>query len=1094
MRGTMKRVSLLRARARAAFLLHTLLGFGVAFLFACLATMSAAQDADEADFLYKSLTAAELHQFKAAMAGYRPSTAEILRIEKTKEDFDTAFDSKNYLAAERALNDNFSTVSIIPMMPHAILSVYANEFGILASYALEVDDYDAALRLANEALSIIAKYGNKEGYAVNAYVNRALAKHGQVDYSGSRLDALEALKIYQTSTISDFKNRAATAINLAEILSRVGLTKEPYDTLTDLQNASGWQTLPKEYQLAAYEGLGLVAKSRRLVGQALSSYEAALGIASADVELCKTHCVTDQDALARLEFFFGNSAAAIPYFEDLIKKEKTIWPTGDRVLGYDMSFLVMAYSRVGRLSEANERMGELEKLLDKNPLTEASRELYQQAAYAYENVGEFDKAAALWRRLADTTEKKSLLRWYFVGEGRNLRYAHKWDQALRELKRAQSAYVPGSQGTDDDEGVEIADVLLETGQYSAAVREYRKHCGSLNPGGYGSSTKENPNFAQMRGMAGDSVCNGELAMALWKEADAKKETALDGAALRDAFVAAQYSAYSPSEFALGRASARGVAASQGAGDLAEQFEDALTQQDAINLRLHDFAASSDKSVDKQRTRLRGELEKVQQEITSRAAELTERVPAYWDLRDVKPITIDQLQRVSGREPSLLNRNEALILYFASGGDSKALVFAVTREHAAWAPAKLTSDEVDARVRALRAQIDPLGYGVSAEDRASLAQLCPEDVEDERNSDLAFCRKLAFELYDAILGDPSIQQVIGDKRTLLFVPANGLVSLPPGILITAPPAGGPIGDRDQQLLRQSAWLLRTKSVAILPAPSSLRIIRGVPPVAHQEADEPLLALTDPDFTGTGGSTKPTCELAKRPLQRTAQQGRAAHELAELKPLPGTVCEGDALAAVLHGGTVLYGPQSSKAALDDWNRDGRLRRVRVLDLATHGLLRGDFGLSEPGLALAATTRSSAGQIQNTEDIVRNVLTASEAARLKLNAEWVVLSACNTADPNREASGGISGLSNAFLFAGAQAVLASHWRVNDMLAKKLVPDVFRFDSDGTTGGSLRAEAVRSASLAVLDDTSLPAAHPAFWAPFVLIGNPGEEDRPRH
>ena len=84
---------------------------------------------------------------------------------------------------------------------------------------------------------------------------------------------------------------------------------------------------------------------------------------------------------------------------------------------------------------------------------------------------------------------------------------------------------------------------------------------------------------------------------------------------------------------------------------------------------------------------------------------------------------------------------------------------------------------------------------------------------------AFDRQAAYELYQALLGDASIQAVIRDKPLPLIVPSGALTTLPPGLLLTAPPAGGAAGDVDPQSLRATAWLLRSKAVALLPAVSS-----------------------------------------------------------------------------------------------------------------------------------------------------------------------------------------------------------------------------------------------------------------------------------
>jgi CHAT domain-containing protein len=156
----------------------------------------------------------------------------------------------------------------------------------------------------------------------------------------------------------------------------------------------------------------------------------------------------------------------------------------------------------------------------------------------------------------------------------------------------------------------------------------------------------------------------------------------------------------------------------------------------------------------------------------------------------------------------------------------------------------------------------------------------------------------------------------------------------------------------------------------------------------------------------------------------------------------------------------------------NADGRLAQVRVLEFATHGLVAGDASdLAEPALVLAAGATPA-----------DELLLASEAATLKLNANWVLLSACNTASPDAPEAQGLSGLTRAFFYAGAKSLLVSHWRVRDDVAPKLIPAMLL--AERKDPNLSRAQALRQASLAILDDPTLDAANPSAWAPFTLIG----------
>ena len=160
---------------------------------------------------------------------------------------------------------------------------------------------------------------------------------------------------------------------------------------------------------------------------------------------------------------------------------------------------------------------------------------------------------------------------------------------------------------------------------------------------------------------------------------------------------------------------------------------------------------------------------------------------------------------------------------------------------------------------------------------------------------------------------------------------------------------------------------------------------------------------------------------------------------------------------------------------------LKRTQLSDysivyFATHGLVAGDVkGLAEPSLALSIPAQPS--------EFDDGLLTASEVAQLKLNADWVVLSACNTIAGDKPGAEALSGLARSFFYAGARALLVTHWAVDSAAATRLTTSTFdRLKADPKLG---RAEALRQAMLAYLDDTSSPRnAYPAFWGPFALIG----------
>jgi CHAT domain-containing protein len=157
--------------------------------------------------------------------------------------------------------------------------------------------------------------------------------------------------------------------------------------------------------------------------------------------------------------------------------------------------------------------------------------------------------------------------------------------------------------------------------------------------------------------------------------------------------------------------------------------------------------------------------------------------------------------------------------------------------------------------------------------------------------------------------------------------------------------------------------------------------------------------------------------------------------------------------------------------------------VLHFATHGLLAGETEMLVASKAEPALILTPPAQASEEDD---GLLTASEVAQLKLDADWVVLSACNTAagvsdTPGAEA---LSGLARAFFYAGGRALLVSHWAVESEATVRLVTRAF--DELKREPGIGRAEAMRRSMLA-LTAAGGRNAHPATWAPFVVVGEGG-------
>jgi CHAT domain-containing protein len=260
-------------------------------------------------------------------------------------------------------------------------------------------------------------------------------------------------------------------------------------------------------------------------------------------------------------------------------------------------------------------------------------------------------------------------------------------------------------------------------------------------------------------------------------------------------------------------------------------------------------------------------------------------------------------------------------------------------------------------------------------------------------------------------------------------------------------------------------------------ASLKALRGF--ARRDQAVKPMTGFGDPLFNPADSSgakrtaSRSLTGVAYTDFWRGAGVDRKMLSSA-LSQLPDTADELNAVAKDLGApkSDIHLGSDASEATV----KRTPLADYRVVYFATHGLVAGDVkGVAEPSLALSIPKEPSV--------LDDGLLTASEVAQLKLNADFVVLSACNTIAGDRPGAEALSGLARSFFYAGARALLVTHWAVVSESATRLTTSTFdRLKADPKIG---RAEALRQAMLGYLNDTSSPQnAYPAFWGPFALIG----------
>lgn len=314
---------------------------------------------------------------------------------------------------------------------------------------------------------------------------------------------------------------------------------------------------------------------------------------------------------------------------------------------------------------------------------------------------------------------------------------------------------------------------------------------------------------------------------------------------------------------------------------------------------------------------------------------------------------------------------------------------------------------------------------------------------------------AHTLYGQIF-TPAIRATLGKAHVLRIVPTGAFASLPFALLPEQPVAA--IG-------RDTPWLIRRYALAVQPS-------------FAMEADKRPVQVAAARFLGVGAplpfpaaanaTPAPALMAANHYFRGGAADGDA---LSHLPPLPGSADE-------VRGVASRYGAQRATLMLGKAASESALRALDLSDygvilFATHGLVSGQMeGVTEPALVLSPPTPGATG-----ED---GLLTASEVAAMRIGADWVILSACNTAAGDSSQAPAYSGLAQAFRYAGAGSLLVSHWPVRDDASAFVTLETVK----GAERGLPRAVALQRAMLKLMRSNRPGAAQPYIWAPFILVG----------
>jgi CHAT domain-containing protein len=576
------------------------------------------------------------------------------------------------------------------------------------------------------------------------------------------------------------------------------------------------------------------------------------------------------------------------------------------------------------------------------------------------------------------------------------------------------------------------------------------------------------------------------------------------AVVDEAFISAQRAGISRAARAVAQMASRQATSDGELAQLVRERQDLTAEwRSRDRLLIEAVSKSEGKRNEETERRLRDRLAAIEVRMGEIDRVLRLRSPNYAALALPEPLAIEEVQ-------GSLGTDDVLILYMTTMPRAhiaeETFIWVVTKHDSRWVRSNLGANALTQMVQALRCGLDEEDWSTPTRAGECGRRLGMTDLP-ESSEPLPFDLAKAHELYQALLSEA--EDLIRGKH-LLIVPSGPLTSFPFHVLVTEPVAEA--RPRTFEGYRNVAWLGRKHAISVLPAVSSLKALRDNAS-RNMQAEQDYVGYGDPVLQGDGLSCRAIkvpdlCPSPKMVVpvvgDRATVRGRGARrsvgvgalaarggnisetiqQVRMLCPLPDTAYEIRCISRSFPGtrSRIRLDQGATEADIKAMNKEGTLARYRVVHFATHGLLASDVermarGRAEPALVMTPPSDTP----QDADD--DGLLTASEVTELKLNADWVVLSACNTAASDGSGAEALSGLARAFIYAGARALLVSHWPVYSDAAVRLTTNAFsRLDRDRGVG---RAEAMRQSIVELIDDTSQPDnTHPAVWAPFVVVG----------
>jgi len=610
----------------------------------------------------------------------------------------------------------------------------------------------------------------------------------------------------------------------------------------------------------------------------------------------------------------------------------------------------------------------------------------------------------------------------------------RWDQAEQSITRTwtrqQETFGDDHFSTALTEGL-LAWSLWENGKHADALAHFNHALPSLmTPQGTAAGYEEQG----LRKLARKSIAEAYL-KALGDSADT--------ASLEHGFAMAEWLSGSSVQQALSDAAQRTLFPDPKLQEMLRSEQDIARELDVLYRYMNQQSAqAAAKQTPQIAEQMRQRVAQLSQQRLQLHLQIRKLFPKYEQMIRPQPPTVKEVA-------AQLADDEVFVQTLSTSLGT--FVWAIDRQHGVvGVHAKLDEATVAQLVQRLRATLDVAGMGAQA----------PQ-----------FDFAASSQLHAALL-QPLAASLAG-KAHLIVSTSGALAQIPFAALVTTPYSGDPA---------QAPWLIKQLAISHVPGASAWMALKQLSQA--KPAAQAFMGWGDPLFDASqvaqAGNTRHIELTRSVPVTGGEELVSTALKYSQIPALPETRAEVQAIAQLLKADPqkdTHFGPDASRESVLQSSQSGQLAQRRVIIFATHGLIPGDLpNLRQPALALAANSAAET-------DPLAPLLTLQDVLSLKLNADWVVLSACNTAAAEGRAEEALSGLARGFFYAGSRSLLVTHWSVESESASLLTTGTFAHQI--AHPGSRRAQSLRESMLKVMAQPQF--AHPAFWAPYALVGEGG-------